>query len=106
MYAFLTQGSVVFQFSNLYKEHLVYNKPSIIYGPRPQGVVLLSHSNMLQIVIIFPWLIFIPQFLLVVDLNYSGLHILLIEQAVICAGTQVTTTLISSHNVPKRQAPE
>ena len=38
-----------------------------------------------------------------VDLTYSGLHILLIEQEVICAGTQVITTWVSSHNVPKRQ---
>jgi hypothetical protein len=51
-----------------------------------------------------PWLMFIPQFLPEVDLTYSGLHGLLREQGVICAGTQVTTTLVSSHNVPKRQA--
>jgi hypothetical protein len=40
-----------------------------------------------------------------VDLNYSGLHSLPIEQEVICAGTQVITTWVSSHNVPKRQVP-
>jgi len=35
---------------------------------------------------------FISQLFFGVDLTYSGLHILLIEQEVICAGTQVITT--------------
>jgi hypothetical protein len=83
---------------------------SIVQGHK--GKLFFCHIAILivlQIVNIFslqcPWLMSISQFLFGVDLTYSGLHSLLIEQVVICAGTQVITTWVSSHNVPKRQVP-